>query len=63
MLRITGITARTTQLAWTVTLATLCFFILVIIPEQKHDLKEGLESKAQGVAAALDGEVAGAAVS
>jgi signal transduction histidine kinase/HAMP domain-containing protein len=63
MLRLTGITARTTMLAWTITLATLAIFVVVIIPEQKHDLQVGLESKAQGVAAALQGEVASAAIS
>jgi two-component system NtrC family sensor kinase len=63
MLKTTGITARTTILAWTVTLATLSIFIVIIVPEQKHDLQVGLESKANGVAAALRGEVAGAGVS
>jgi two-component system, NtrC family, sensor kinase len=62
-LKLTGITVRTTQLAWTVTLVTLSIFVGFIIPEQKRDLKEGLESKAHGVAAALQGEVAGAAIS
>jgi two-component system, NtrC family, sensor kinase len=63
MLKTTGITVRTTLLAWTVTLATLGIFVVIIIPEQKRDLQVGLESKANGVAAALQGEVAGAAVS
>ena len=63
ILRLTGITARTTLLAWTVTLATLGIFVAFIVPEQKHDLQQGLASKAQGVAAALQGEVAGAAIS
>ena len=63
MLKITGITARTTLLAWTVTLATLGIFVVIIIPEQKRDLRIGLESQATGVAGALQGEVAGAAVS
>ena len=62
MLR-TGITRRTTLLAWTVTLATLCIFVIVIIPEQKRNLQAGLESKAAGVVVALQGEVAGAAIS
>lgn len=57
-----GITLRVTQLAWTVTLATLCIFIGFIIPEQRRGLQRGLESKAHGIAAALQGEVAGAAV-
>jgi signal transduction histidine kinase len=62
-MKLTGITARTTMLAWTVTLATLSIFVVFIIPEQKHDLQVGLESKAQGVAVALQGEVASAAIS
>ncbi len=63
MVKLTGITARTTLLAWTVTLATLGIFVVIIVPEQKRDLRVELESKANGVAAALQGEVAGAAVS
>jgi signal transduction histidine kinase len=63
MLRATGITGRTTLLAWTITLATLSIFVIIIVPEQKRDLQAGLESKARGVAAALQGEVAAAAVS
>jgi signal transduction histidine kinase len=63
MIKLTGITARTTLLAWTVTLVTLGIFVVIIIPEQKHDLQGGLQSKAQGVAVALQGEVAGAALS
>lgn len=58
-----GITARTTQLTWTITLASLCLFIAITIPEQKHDLQGGLESKGQSIAAGLEGEVASAAVS
>ena len=41
----------------------LVIFVAVVIPEQKHDLRTGLESKASGVAVALQGEVAEAAVS
>jgi signal transduction histidine kinase len=63
MRKISGITARTTLLAWTVTLLTLIIFVVILIPEQKRDLRDGLESKARGVAAALQGEVARAAVS
>ncbi len=59
----TGIAFRVTQLAWLVTLAGLCMFIAFMIPEQKRELRQGLESKAHGIAAALQGEVAGAAVS
>jgi signal transduction histidine kinase/HAMP domain-containing protein len=63
MRKISGITARTTLLAWTVTLLTLIIFVVILIPQQKRDLRDGLESKARSVAAALQGEVAGAAVS
>lgn len=63
MARVIGITTRTTLLAWTVTLGTLGIFVVVIVPEQKRDLRVGLESKARGVAVALQGEVEGAAVS
>jgi len=59
----TSIAGRTVLLAWTVTLLTLGIFVAVVIPEQKHDLRTGLESKASGVAVALQGEVAEAAVS
>ncbi|MGO8760275.1 MAG: ATP-binding protein [Terracidiphilus sp.] len=58
-----SIAARTTQLAWTITLASLCLFIAFSIPGQKNDLKGGLESKGQSIAAALQGEVASAAAS
>jgi signal transduction histidine kinase len=63
MFKANGITARTTLLAWTVTLVTLGIFVVILIPEQERDLRDGLESKARGVSAALQGEVAGAAVS
>jgi signal transduction histidine kinase len=56
-----GITARTTQLAWTITLASLCLFIAITVPGHKHDLTGGLESKGQSIAAGLEGEVASAA--
>lgn len=56
-----GITAKTTQLAWTITLASLCLFIAFTMPGQKHDLTGGLESKGQSIAAGLEGEVAAAA--
>ncbi|MFP5229874.1 MAG: sensor histidine kinase [Acidobacteriota bacterium] len=62
MLRPTGITRRITLLAWSVTLATLAIFVSFIIPEQKHDLRIQLESEASGVAAALHGEIASAAI-
>jgi len=63
MFRISGIIVRTTLLAWTVTLVTLGIFVVILIPEQEHDLREGLQSKALSVAAALQGDVAGAAIS
>jgi signal transduction histidine kinase len=59
----TGIARRTVVLAWTITLITLGIFVAVVIPEQKRDLRTGLESKARGVAVALQGEVAEAAIS
>lgn len=62
MLRPTGITRRITLLAWSVTLATLAIFVAIIIPEQKRDLRAQLESEASGVAAALHGEIASAAI-
>jgi signal transduction histidine kinase len=62
VLRPAGITRRITLLAWSVTLATLGIFVSIIIPEQKRDLRVQLESKAGGVAAALHGEVASAAI-
>lgn len=60
---ITGIARRTMVLAWTITLVTLGIFVAVMIPEQKRDLRAELESKANGVAVALQGEVAEAAIS
>lgn len=62
MLRPTGITRRITLLAWSVTLATLAIFVAIILPEQKRDLRVQLESEASGVAAALHGEIASAAI-
>jgi signal transduction histidine kinase len=62
-LKPTGITLRITLLSWTVTLATLCIFVAFIIPEQKRDLRAELQSKASGVAVALQSEVASATVS
>jgi len=60
MFKATGITARTTLLAWTVTLVTLGIFVVILIPEQKRDLQDALESKAQLVAATVQSEIAGA---
>jgi signal transduction histidine kinase len=50
-------------LAWTITLVTLGIFVAIMLPEQKRDLKAGLESEASGVAVALQGEVSEAAIS
>lgn len=60
---ITGIARRTMVLAWTIALVTLGIFVAVMIPEQKRDLRAELESKANGVAVALHGEIAEAAIS
>jgi signal transduction histidine kinase len=58
-----GIALRITLLGWLVTLVTLAVFVMVIIPEQKREFALGLESKARGVAVAIRGVAAGAAVS
>jgi len=60
---IQGIARRTMVLAWTITLVTLGVFVAVMIPEQRRDLRAELDSKANGVAVALQGEVAEAAIS
>lgn len=57
-----GIAAKNTQLAWAITLASLCLFVAFTMPGQKRDLQGGLESKGQSITAGLEGEVAGAAV-
>lgn len=62
MLRPKGITRRITLLAWSVTLGTLAIFVSIILPGQKRDLRVQLQSKAAGVAAALHGEIASAAI-
>ena len=48
-----GITARIALLAWGVTLLTMALFVLALIPVQKKDLRNALESKALGVASSL----------
>jgi len=50
-------------LAWTITVVTLGIFVAIMLPGQKRDLRAGLESKASGVAVALQGEVSEAAIS
>jgi signal transduction histidine kinase len=62
-IRLRGITLRMTLLAWLVTILTLGIFVAVLIPEQKRDLQDALESKARGVAVSLQSVTAGAAVS
>ncbi|NTW37092.1 MAG: histidine kinase, partial [Syntrophobacteraceae bacterium] len=57
-----GITLRTALLSWLVTIATLLFFVTVIIPEQKQTFIENLKSKAYGVTVSLRDVVAGAIV-
>ena len=58
-----GITARIMLLAWGVTLLTLTLFVLALVPAQKRDLREALESKALGVASSLKDVTRSAAVS
>ena len=41
-----GITLRITLLGWMVTLVTLGFFVMVMVPGQKHEFELNLESKA-----------------
>jgi signal transduction histidine kinase/DNA-binding response OmpR family regulator/HPt (histidine-containing phosphotransfer) domain-containing protein/HAMP domain-containing protein len=60
--RTLSITQRTALLSWLVTLLTLSFFVIVIIPQQKRIFLENLESKAHGVAVSLHGVAAGAAL-
>lgn len=57
-----GLTLRTALLSWSVTLATLLLFVLVILPWQQRTFLQNLESKAHGVAVSLQGVAAGAAV-
>ena len=57
-----GITLRTALLSWLVTIATLFFFVTVLIPEQKQTFIENLESKARSVALSLRDVAAGAVV-
>ncbi len=48
-----GITGRIAFLAWGVTLVTMGLFVLALLPAQKQDLQEALQSKALGVASSL----------
>jgi signal transduction histidine kinase len=63
MMMAIGIGRRTMLLAWTITLVTLGIFIAFMLPEQERNMRSGLQSKATGVAAGFEGEVAEAAVS
>lgn len=57
------IALRISLLSWLVTLVALAIFAAAIIPQQKKDLLEALESKAQGISSSLQDVTAGAAVS
>ncbi len=57
-----GVTLKTALLSWLVTIATVLFFVTVIIPEQQQTFIENLNSKAHGVAVSLWDVVAGAVV-
>jgi signal transduction histidine kinase len=57
------IALRISLLSWLVTLLTLAIFVTAIIPEQKRDLLEALDSKARGISSSLQEVTAGAAVS
>ena len=48
-----GITRRIGILTWSITLLTIALFVIAIIPEQKRDLLDSLESKSLGVASSL----------
>lgn len=57
-----GIAARISALSWLVTLATVGTFVVAIIPQQKSDLLDALESKAKGIASSLHDATASAAI-
>ncbi len=57
-----NIALRTALLSWTVTLATLLVFVMVILPWQEQTFLRNLDSKAHGVSISLQGVAAGAAV-
>ena len=60
--RTLGITLRTALLSWLVTIATLCIFVTVIIPQQQRTFLENLESKAHGVAVSVQNVTGGATI-
>jgi len=57
--RTLSITQRTALLSWLISILTLFFFVIVIIPQQKRIFLENLESKAHGVAVSLHEVAAG----
>ena len=62
-LQLRSITARLSALSWLVTILTLMIFVTGIIPEQKRDLLDALNSKARGISSALQEVTASAAIS
>ena len=58
-----GITLRIAILAWLVTLFTMSLFVVALVPEQKRDLQEALESKALGIVSSLRDVTRSAAIS
>ncbi len=62
MKRRMGITLKTALLSWLVTIITLLTFVTVIIPEQKREFIENMDSKAHGIAVSLRDLVSGAVV-
>lgn len=62
-LKLRSITARLSALSWMVTILTLMIFVTGIIPEQKRDLLDALNSKARGISSSLQEVTASAAIS
>jgi two-component system NtrC family sensor kinase len=58
-----GIALRISLLSWLVTLLTLAVYVTAMIPQQKSDLLNALDSKARGISSSLLDVTAGAAVS
>lgn len=58
-----GITIRIAVLAWLLTLLTMSLFVFTVVPQQKRDLQNALESKALGVASSLRDVTRSAALS
>lgn len=57
-----NIAIRIALLSWSVSMATILIFVLVTVPQQKQTFLDNLESKANGLAAALHDVAAGAAI-